>query len=194
MLRPAGVKGTSQLSRARFSRIIDGTVSINGIYIDEMANWEFSSAQVYLPSFYADITHYSKSLGMVRVIGNSGADVPYYFIRSVDIIGGIRECVHPSARLAGGYMIDMRGWHSGYNRSNFWWVGYNVSSFNPYYLLAASNYAGYLFLTDGTRPQPYGVLPAYFDELVSRLASIVPLTIHSAGMNGTMVDDGFGSP
>jgi hypothetical protein len=146
---------------------------VDGIYIDEMANWEFSSTEVYLPSYYAAITQYAKSLGMARVIGNSGADVPYYFIGSVDIIGVFENPFVPPLDWLGGYMINMHGWHSGYNRSNFWWVGYNVTSFNPYYLLAASNYAGYIFLTDGRIPQPYGVLPVYFDELVSRLASIV---------------------
>jgi hypothetical protein len=70
---------------------------VDGIYLDQMPNWNFNSptgARYYpgpdgkfMPVYFSTLTTYAKSLGMTRVVANSGADVPHDFIGCVDVIG-----------------------------------------------------------------------------------------------------------
>ena len=157
---------------------------VNGIYLDEMVNWEFGSAGQYLPPFYSNLTAYGKSLGMSEIVGNSGADVPYFFVGTVDRIGVFENAFTPPVAYLG-------GWHQAYNKSNFWFVSYNISSINPFYVASASDYVSYLFLTTGERPYPYSSLPSYFNQFVSELDSFVPLTVRSESLSGSPIPAGF---
>ncbi len=158
--------------------------NVNGIYLDQMANWEFNSYGTYLASYYTDLTRYVHSLGMQKVLGNSGADVPYYFVGTVDQIGIFENAYTPT-------LPYLAGWHLSYNKSNFWFVSYNVSNPNPYYIAAASDYVNYLYLTNGVHPYPYDSLPPYFNTLISDLASLIPITINSKSPDGSIIDSGF---
>jgi len=157
---------------------------VDGIYLDQMVNWEFGSAGQYLPPFYTSLTSYGKSLGMSEIVGNSGADVPYFFVGTVDRIGIFENAFTPPVSY-------LEGWHQTYNKSNFWFVSYNVSSINPFYLASASDSVSYLFLTTGERPYPYNSLPSYFNQLVSDLDSLVPVTFRSETLNGSAIPAGF---
>jgi hypothetical protein len=157
---------------------------VNGIYLDQMVNWEFNSNGTYLGTYYENLTSYAHSLGMTKVLGNSGADVPYYFVGTVDQIGIFENAYTPA-------LSYLAGWHLSYNKSNFWFVSYNISAPNPYYVAAASDYVSYMYLTNGVHPYPYGNLPTYFNTLVSDLSSMVPITISSQLLNGSLIDSGF---
>src|SRR5579862_353976 len=157
---------------------------VDGIYLDQMVNWEFNSHGMYLAPYYANLTQYAHSLGMTKVLGNSGADVPYYFVGTVDQIGIFENAFTPPLQY-------LAGWHLSYNKTNFWFVSYNVSSPNPYFVASASDYVNYLYLTNGEHPYPYGDLPPYFNELVSDLAHLAPLTIKSESFNGSAINSGF---
>jgi hypothetical protein len=158
--------------------------SPDGIYLDQMSNWEFSSTHVYLPTYYTLLTRYAKSIGFSEVLGNSGADVPYYFVGSVDSIGIYENHGAPSLTALNGTLVTA-GWHMGYDKRNFWFVAYNLTSFNQYYLLDASNYVSYLYLTNGTRPSQYDSLSPMLDQIVSKLAEMVPVTVQSSTMLGS---------
>lgn len=156
----------------------------DGIYLDQMYNLEYSSDGTFVPTYYSTLTAYVKTLGMTEVFGNSGTDVPYYFIGSVDTIGFFENSYEPSLSVIG-------HWNDTYVKSNFAFFAYGVPSLNPYYIAAASDDVAYLFLTNGQHPHPYNSLPAYFDQLVSDLGSLVPVTIESAIPNGSIADRGF---
>jgi hypothetical protein len=156
----------------------------DGIYLDQMYNEEYSWNGNFIPTYYSTLTAYIKSLGMGEVFGNSGADIPYYFIGSVSTIGYFENSYEPSLSLLG-------GWHTEYAKSNFAFFAYNVTSVDPYYVAAASDYASYLYLTSGQKPFPYNSLPAYFGELVSDLGSLVPVTVQTQAPNGSLVSRGF---
>src|SRR5579872_5196137 len=157
---------------------------VDGIYLDQMVNWEFNSYGTYLGWYYSTLTNYAHSLGLSKVFGNSGADVPYYLVNTVDQVGIFENSYLPQ-------LANLSGWHLSYPKSDFWFVSYNISSPNPYFVAAASDYVGYLFLTNGVHPYPYSELPPYFDTLVSDLGSLVPVTITSETMNGTPINSGF---
>lgn len=151
---------------------------VNGIFLDQM--YESSSNTTadaeYLASYYSSLTSYAQSLGMTKVIGNSGVDVPWYLIGTVDQIGIFENPYIPP-------LWYLAGWHLHYNKSNFWFVSYNISSVpSPYFIAAASDYVSYLYITNGSQPNPYGDLPAYFSSLVSDLGALVPVTISSQSM------------
>lgn len=159
--------------------------NVSGIYFDEMYNMEFSFlVGAFVPTYYSILTAYVKSVGMTEVFGNSGAEIPYYFIGSVDTIGCFENSHLPT-------LSQLGGWHGAFNKSNFAFFAYNVTSVDPYYLAAASNYVGYLYVTDGVRPWPYSGLPSYFDRLVSLMDSMTTLTVQTAAPNGTLVSRGL---
>jgi hypothetical protein len=68
---------------------------------------------------------------------------------------------------------------------------YAIPSLDPAYLLGVSNYVGYLYITNGTGTAPYNTLSPYFDQIISLLASIVPVTIQSATLNGVSTSGGL---
>ncbi len=158
--------------------------SVSGIYLDQMYNLEYSSTSAYIPAYYSALTAYIKSLGYTTDFGNSGTDIPYYFMGSVTTIGYFENSHLPALSIRG-------GWHSNYTKSNFAFSSMTRPRSNPYYVAAASDYVGSLFITNGVRPFPYGSLPPYFDQLASELSSLVPVTVETLTPNGTSVDRGF---
>jgi hypothetical protein len=157
---------------------------VDGIYLDQMYNLEYSQSGTFMATYYSTLSTYVKSLGMTMVFGNSGADVPYYFVGTVDTIGYFENSHLPLLSVLG-------GWHAAYNKSNFAFFAYNVTSLNPYYIAAASDYVSYLYITNGERPSPYNSLGSYFDQLVSDVSSLVPVTVETTTPNGTLVNRGF---
>ena len=157
---------------------------IDGIYLDQMYNLEFSGNGAFMPQYYSTLSDYVRSLGMSEVFGNSGADVPYYFVGTVSTIGDFENAHLPLLSALGGWHIDVP-------KTNFAFFAYNVSSVDPYYVAAVSNYVGYLYITNGERPFPYGGLPPYFGQVVSELGSLVPVTVKTSVPNGTLVSQGF---
>jgi hypothetical protein len=180
---------------------------VNGTYLDQMPNWNYNSPTgawyyggpngEFIPAYFAALDQYGKSIGMTEVVANSGADVPSDFIGSVDTIGTFENGYLPSLSLTAGWtsVAGVGAWHTGYGKSNFMFFSYAVPSLDPAYLLAASDYVGYLYITNGTGTQPYNQLSPYLDQMASLLAStdraIVPITIQSAILNGASPSGGF---
>jgi len=173
---------------------------VNGIYLDQMPNWEYDGPQgqwyypgpdgTYIPAYFSTLTDYAKSLGMTFVFGNSGADVPQNFIGTVTTIGIFENAFAPSF-FGDPSLTGIGGWHLNQNKSNFAFFSYDLSSLNPYYVLAASNYVSYMFLTNGTFGDSYVVLPPYFNQMVATLASMVSITVRSEILNGAQIDGSF---
>lgn len=176
-----------------------GWYHVNGIYLDQMPNWEYDGPQgqwyyqgpggTYLPAYFSSLTNYSKSLGMTFVFGNSGADVPQNLVGTVNTIGIFENTFAPSF-FGDPSLTGLGGWHMNQNKSNFAFFSYGVSSLNPYYVVGASDYVGYMFLTNGTFGHSYIVLPPYFNQIVATLASMVSITVRSEMLNGTQITGG----
>ncbi len=134
---------------------------VNGVYIDQMANWP--GAEWY----YSGITNYAHSIGAWFVAGNPGADVPSSYIGTVDTIVIYENAGLPSLGFLG-------GWHTSYAKSNFAVVAYG-DSFDQSYIQSASGYLGWIFTTDAGWPNPYGSLPSYLGSLLSTVAGSAPV-------------------
>jgi hypothetical protein len=176
---------------------------VTGIYLDQMPNWNYNSPSgtwyyggpngEFIPAYFATLSQYGKSIGMTQVVANSGADVPTDFIGSVNTIGIFENAYLPSLSLSAGWtsIAGLGGWHASYSKSNFMFFSYAIPSLDPAYLLGVSNYVGYLYITNGTGTAPYNTLSPYFDQIISLLASIVPVTIQSATLNGVSTSGGL---
>jgi len=179
---------------------------VSGIFLDEMPNWNYNSPTgawyysgpggEYLPAYFSTLTSYAKSLGMTKVTGNSGADVPADFVGSVDTIGIWENTYLPAVDGSCGWtsLAGVNCWHLSYDKSNFMFFAYDVHSLDSQYVLAAANYAAYLYITDQSWPAPYGALTSYITQLVSLLAPIDQgvitsqrLTIISEDANGQAI-------
>ncbi len=173
---------------------------VNGTYLDQMPNWEYNGPQgqwyyagpggTYIPSYFSTLTNYAESLGMTFVFGNSGADVPQNFVGTVTTIGIFENAFAPSF-FGDPSLTGIGGWHLNQNKSNFAFFSYDLSSLNPYYVVAASDYVSYMFLTNGTFGDSYIVLPPYFNQMVATLASTVSITVHSEILNGAQIGGDF---
>lgn len=173
---------------------------VNGIYLDQMPNWEYNGPQgqwyypgpdgAYIPAYFSTLTDYTKSLGMTFVFGDSGADVPQNFIGTVTTIGIFENAFAPSF-FGDPSLTGIGGWHLNQNKSNFAFFSYDLPSLNPFYVVGASDYVSYMFLTNGTFGDSYIVLPPYFNQMVATLASTVSITVRSEVMNGAQIGGGF---
>jgi hypothetical protein len=168
----------------------------DGVLLDQIPNWEYNGPQgqhyysgangTSIPAYLSNITSYAKSLGLI-VFAEAGTDVPENFIGTVDVLGIFENAFLPPFFSSTPDFMTLSGnyqWHLNYSKSLFFFTSYNITSFNPYYVVSASDYVGYLYLTNGESPQPYGTLPPYFDQLVSTVASIIPITIQAELPNG----------
>jgi hypothetical protein len=131
---------------------------LSGVYLDEMSNVPGHE------SYYSTLTQYADSIGMSLVIGNPGADVPSSYIGTVNAIIIYESLGLPSLSF-------LAGWHTSYSKSNFGIVAYGVSSISPSYIASASNDVGYIYVTDGTMPNPYANLPSFLSSLLRDLAA-----------------------
>lgn len=131
---------------------------LSGVYLDQMSNVPGHE------SYYSTLTQYADSIGMSLVIGNPGADVPSSYIGTVNAMIIYESPGLPSLSFLG-------GWHTSYPKSDFGIVAYGVSSISPSYIASASNDVGYIYVTDGTMPNPYANLPSYLSSLLGDLAA-----------------------
>jgi Spherulation-specific family 4 len=145
---------------------------VDGMIYDQVPNWDYNSPNgswyykgpdgTYLPQYFANLMSFDKSLGMTLSVENPGTDVPSNFVGTADIIV-IYES--PGAPL----LSFLDGWHVNSPKSNFAIIAYNVSPYNQSYVEKASQYLGYIFLTDGAY---IGALPSYLNDILTTLSAI----------------------
>jgi hypothetical protein len=167
-LRSAGVivlgyVHTSYAARPAASVIADinsykSWYNVSGIFLDEMSNVAGNEG------YYSSLNTYIKSLGYTMTVGNPGADTIPGYIGTVNVIVVYENLGLPSPSA-------ISGWHASYAKSNFASISYGVGSVNQTYIDSISSSIGYVYLTSGTLPNPYGALPSYFGSLVSALGA-----------------------
>ena len=131
--------------------------SVNGINFDQMAN------VAGYENYYSTLSTYAKvNDGMSMTVGNPGADTLPSYIGTVDNI-----TIYEGAGVPP--ILNLEGWHTSYSKSNFSMVAYAVSSLDSTFVSSASNYVGYMYITDATLPNPYDTIPSYWNTLVADL-------------------------
>lgn len=130
--------------------------NIDGIFFDEMANWSGPE------SYYSDLTSYAKSLGYTMTVGNPGTDTLPSYIGTVDNL-----MIYEDAGLPP--ISALQSWHTSYGKSNFSMIAFGVNSISTSFLSSASNYVGYIDLTNDVLDNPYDSVPSYFGTLVADL-------------------------
>ncbi|MGA2665186.1 MAG: spherulation-specific family 4 protein [Nitrososphaerales archaeon] len=148
---------------------------INGIFLDNMANVPGYQ------SYYSSLTAFAHSLGLGTVVGNPGCDVPVSYFGTVDVLLINEKASVPT-------MATLANYTAGGTKSEFALVSYAVPSLTTSEVSLMGNYASYIYITDGTMPQPYAALPSYYSALVSDLASFLSstsdLSVQSTDMSG----------
>ena len=138
----------------------------DGMFIDEFTN------KVGYETHYRDLTTYAKSIGMKMMVGNPGTDVPKSYIGTVDVIN-ITEGVGymPISWLQ--YCVlcsSSSGWHYQYDKRNFAYIRYGVTSLDTTFEVNSSQWVGLLYITDGTDSDGrWFHLPPYFSTEVATL-------------------------
>ncbi|HXU96305.1 MAG TPA: fibronectin type III domain-containing protein, partial [Candidatus Nitrosotalea sp.] len=113
-------------------------------------------------SFYSTVSHYAKSQGYTMTVGNPGTDTLPSYIGTVDNLMVYENPGIPALSL-------LQGWHTSYDKSNFSMIAFGVGSISTSFLSSASNYVGYIDLTNDNLPNPYDSVPSYFGSLVADL-------------------------
>lgn len=132
--------------------------NVDGIMFDEMPN------KAGFEDYYYDLNCFSKSLGMTFAKGNPGTDISSSYIGILDNLAIYETSGYPPiTRLA--------GWHTNYNKANWSYCSYGITNLDSEYVRETSRYVGLLYITDDTPPNPYDVIPNYFENLVSILGS-----------------------
>lgn len=129
--------------------------NVNGILFDEMP------AASGKENYYKTIGSFAKSHGLLTV-GNPGADVSESYVGILDNL-----IIYEDAGLP--YLKSLQGWHLKYDKQHFSMTPYDVALLNQSYVLNATKYVGYIYITDAKLPNPWNTLPPYFNTLITML-------------------------
>ncbi|MHB8699539.1 MAG: spherulation-specific family 4 protein [Nitrososphaerales archaeon] len=165
-LRSAGVTVlgyvyTHYASRASASVIADVNTykswyNVSGIFFDEMSNVPGNEA------YYLALSTYAKSIGLEFTVGNPGAIVPDSYIGTMDCIVTYESQGLPS-------ISTLASLETSFSKSELAAISFGIATLDTSYTNSASNYLGYIYLTNSGLPNPYSELPPYFSGLVASL-------------------------
>ena len=130
--------------------------NIDGIFFDEMSN--ISGKENY----YANLTSYAKSIGFIFTVGNPGIKIPSSYVGTVDNLVIYEDMGLPN-------LSSFEGLYDNFNKRDFSIISYDISSLDDSTIRYLSPHVGYLFITNGTLPNPFTSLPPYFDQIVEQL-------------------------
>jgi Spherulation-specific family 4 len=130
--------------------------NIDGIFFDEMANIPGKE------NYYANLTSYAKSKGFVFTMGNPGIEPLTSYVGTVDNLVIYEDVGLPNPSL-------LERLCEKFNKSNISIISYGIKSLNYSTIRYISPHVGYLFITNGTLPNPFTSLPLYFDQIFEQL-------------------------
>jgi len=141
--------------------------AIDGIFMDEMSNYENSAGNI---SYYNDLTSYIHSKGLYPSIGNPGAGCvgDYFGNKTADVIVIHENRNWPSE-------TDLRGdYENGYSAFNYnrrAALVYNQSSIDLVNFSIMRKYVGLVYVDDDDLPNPWDTLPSYLESLFKLLSA-----------------------
>jgi len=140
--------------------------NVNGIFFDQMSN--VPGNEIY----YANLTHFAKSLGLTFTVGNAGVDTKPSYIKTVDNIVIYEKNTLPPVQ-------SLAGWHKNYDKNNFSIIAFEIDNLDKSFVFDASNSVGYMYVTNGVMPNPFNSIPPYFEDLMDALDAYPPMTHHA---------------
>ena len=145
--------------------------NVDGIFFDQMSN------TVGDENYYQNLDDYVKSQGLSYTVGNPGADTLPSYVGTVDNI-----IIYENSGLPDVSLIN--GWHEDYEKKNFSLLTHELNAIDSAFCVEASNYVGYLYMTNDILPNPWDSLPPYFDELVAKMNTSIDTTPPVITLNG----------
>ena len=130
--------------------------NVDGIFFDEMSNMPGKE------NYYASLSFYAKSQGFHFTVGNPGINTLSSYVGTVDNLIIYEDAGLPS-------FLSFGGWHTIFNKSTFSFIAYDVNDINNSIIKRLSHKVSYLFITNGTLPNPFTSLPPYFDQMIEEL-------------------------
>ncbi|MGA2665574.1 MAG: spherulation-specific family 4 protein [Nitrososphaerales archaeon] len=154
--------------------------NLSGIFFDEMSSVPGNEG------YYSLLNQYAKSVGLPFTVGNPGMDVPASYQGTMDVIVSYEnQGVPGSASLAS--ITD------GMSKNNYAVIAYGVDTFNASAVSNIFDYANYVYVTNGTQPDPYGAVTGDLSKLVELIAGLgraqtsANLTVRSVDGAGTPI-------
>jgi hypothetical protein len=144
---------------------------VNGIFFDEMSNI------VENKNYYASLNSHAKSIGFSITVGNSGVDTSPSYVGVVDNIVIYDNQGLPTLNFLG-------DWHTMHDKRNFSLLSYGVQTHDPVFAKKASNYVGYIYMSNGMMPNPWGSLSPYLEDLASSMEDESAISVNSAANSG----------
>lgn len=138
----------------------------DGLFIDEFTN------KVGYETHYKDLTTYAKSIGMKMIVGNPGTDVPQSYIGTVDVLNITEGTGYmPISWLQYCVLCDAsNGWHYKYDKRNFAYVRYGISTLDTTFEVNSSQWVGLLYIHSGTDSNGrWFNLPSYYATEIATL-------------------------
>ena len=118
---------------------------VDGIFLDEVG--------IAQPVFYQSLVNSARSLGYKTVVGNPGVLLSPSYNGIFDIVVVYENAGLPATLESVGNAI----------------IAYDVPTITASSVTTVAQGVSYLYITDANLPNPYGVLPSYFAQLVSIL-------------------------
>ena len=147
---------------------------VNGTLFDEMSYWHGNE------TYYANLSNYSKSIGLGFTMGNPGIDTLPSYIGTVDNIVIYENTSLPEdSKLA--------GWHTGYPKADFSMVAIEVGSLNKSYVQDVSNFVKYIYVTNYTLPNPYESISPFLANMSSYMPNAASLDVVAENKSGTLI-------
>lgn len=144
---------------------IDNYISsytVDGIMLDEMDNITGHEA------YYQDITDYIHSnISGGLSVGNPGTVTAQTYVNTVDVIKIYENSGYPTVST-----IQSRTFNGAYSKTKFGITIHSATSLDVGLINSFSSLVGYIFVTDGTTPNPYNLVSAYSSPLMSRLVTL----------------------
>lgn len=122
--------------------------SINGIFFDQMSNLPENEG------YYLNLTNYAKSIGYSVTVGNPGTATLPSYIGTVNTLVVYEDQGLPQISALG-------SWQAKYGNSNFSMIAFGINDINDSFISNVSGHFGYIYITNGTLPNPYDSVPSY---------------------------------
>ncbi|HEU5396073.1 MAG TPA: spherulation-specific family 4 protein, partial [Verrucomicrobiae bacterium] len=139
--------------------------SIDGIFIDEMAN----DADTNHYNYYATLYQHIEAKGTnLFVMGNPGINTQEPYLATVDAL-----LTFEAGDGYSNYVAD--AWVTNHLARDFCHVPYavtNASTMTNFFNLAAARNAGWVYITDASGSNPYDRLPTYWTNEVNYIRSV----------------------
>src|SRR5574338_1512254 len=140
-------------------------------------------------TYYKNLSTYTHSIGLTFTVGNPGIDVSPSYVGTVDNI-----VIHDNNGLPN--LSFLGGWHTGYDKSNFSILAYNIGSLNTSFVTSATNYVSYMYITNDNLDNPWDSVTPYFMDLAAALdtgilpppPNTVQLTVRSTDSSGASIE------